>query len=639
MTQVISAIDFAKAKINHGEQTTTSVLNRQLLACMDADARLEESVQYIARSMSLAVTEYTRFLCHCDGEGVDVIGTVRPTLSAMPEDTFKDDGMFYGSAFVQSGCKNLLGDVPNFDSSLRTLNGWVNRSPGAANTNVMVNRRGITITNSAVHADITPGTAMFTTPDVPVKQGRVSFGIEMSTQDNLAYNNIVAGITATFKNAASKAVNVRTVSTNTNKYRGMLVTEGFTVPTDAVTVVFTVYVDYATKTSKGAVTFKNLMLEQGDLLHTWTSGTRGATSATYEHVVNTAAESFSVLCWNKFNINSAKNHVGPVGPIFLVDSTNTLNIGAVHDAADGGTYRMRLRVIKDGVVTYGEYITVPQNCFGVYIPAMVRLTKLGSSIRVEYVTVDLGLNVYRSTVELPEFALPQLMDIRLGTDGRTTDYYNSPITEVRYDDEWLNDFEFSVIALSRHPFSIGDRQFITMDDLRTYLDGIGINLVKNPDGRLGLYHWRGVPNGNFINIVSDATIGSGFLWNGSATKDAYIESEPIRVVSSNPYVFRAELSSDASAVGSFGIALRFFKSDDTQTGNTEYSICMNGFGPEYYSIIASAPANASYAKVCMYVMSGFKATRATWSRIKFELGSDPTMFTDDSSPKHALLAP
>lgn len=646
MTQVISSINFNNSKINHGEEATPQVLNRPLLAAMDADARLEESVQYVARSMSLATTETTRLLTHFNDDGVDLVGSIPPVASVPVSEMFVDDGIFYSSAFIQSSCANVLGSIANFDSSLKTLNGWT--AHNAAGASVVMNNKGLTVTNTGIKTAITPGVQYYDSAQFAVSVGaKFYFSVEGYTEDNLAYNGgIVAGINMVFVDGAGNAIQVVTATTSANKFRGLLKQENVVVPANSARAFMQVYVYYPGAYSKASFTFKNVMCGLEPTLHTWTATTRPASTLVYPRAIDLHKKVASTMCWTKFNSNAAVSHTGPIGPLFLVNNGNTFNLGAVHDVADGTLYKFKLRLIQNGNVIYGNDIILPPTCMDTYIPTMLRLSEMDNGtnmvVRMEFIAIDLDLNVYKSTIELPTFTLPDTLDIRVGCDMATTDYFNGPVSELRYDEEWLNDFEFTIIALSKRAFSIEDEQYIGLDDLKTYLDGIGINLIKNPDGRLGMYHWQGYEKGKLNNVIYDPEIGSGFLWCGTAAQDNWVMSEPamaLYIKPNKPYTLRCKLGSDIYATGKFGVALRFYRADGTQTGATEVAICINGLEPDYYVISTTAPADAATAKAFMYVENGFNATRATWSKLKLELGSEPTVFTDEYSAKHAMLAP
>ena len=89
---VLASTDYDKIKIKRGEGAHTDNFNRGIVDSINRDAALESALTYLARSSSLFVTANTRFLSHCEGQGVDLIYANPPILTTPVEDTYATVG-------------------------------------------------------------------------------------------------------------------------------------------------------------------------------------------------------------------------------------------------------------------------------------------------------------------------------------------------------------------------------------------------------------------------------------------------------------------------------------------------------------------------------------------------------------------
>ena len=158
-----------------------------------------------------------------------------------------------------------------------------------------------------------------------------------------------------------------------------------------------------------------------------------------------------------------------------------------------------------------------------------------------------------------------------------------------------------------------------------------------------MYHWYNYPAADkFINIVGDHIIGSGYTWRGGAAGVDYaINSEFIKIDPEKMVRFRARMYSVLGSRGTFGIGIRYYSDNDDARfiGGMKVVKAENGGSPDYYNYAELPPVGATYIKVFMVIGNDFVSSGAFWSRLKVEQGDNFTMFTDDSSPKHALYAP
>ena len=200
---------------------------------------------------------------------------------------------------------------------------------------------------------------------------------------------------------------------------------------------------------------------------------------------------------------------------------------------------------------------------------------------------------------------------------------NSPITELRIDKEWFNDEQIKVVYLSTQPFADYKETALTSTDIRDIIDGVNVNLLPNPDGRLYLNHWTDFPLNNgvpddtkFTNLHNDPFIGTGFLWKGGAAQTAKeIFSEFIAVKNDDYTLVRGKVDSIAGTVGDFGIGVSFYKSAlaTDKIGNTEYVYAEPGTALRYYALKLVTPLEATHVRVSMFIGPDVVSNRITWS--------------------------
>jgi hypothetical protein len=604
---------------------------------MDADARTDYALQYAARIISPTILESTTFLVHCD-DGEDVVGGAEPILNSELSSVFIKDNFMLGSAFVQSASANLFASIPTFNSEL-TMPSTLAKDNGTQHTTVF-NRKGMTITNKDIKGDIVAGIVHAVTPSVTLQDGApLSFSVQCLTDDNLERLGVTIGCSITFKNASNVVLDTKTISTNSNGYSGRLYLEGVVPPTGATTAYLTIYINYSLTYSKVSVTFKNLMLEKGKIAHSWVNTSREANVARYSRVVTSRNKEISAIFWMKVSANGLASHVGNSGPLFITSEDSTVSLGVLHSSEDTANPIFKVMLKNNGVTTYGPSITLPQSSLSTYVPCVLRIAYVEhvDKVRIAFATVDDSLSVLKSEIDVNPFELPHMFNVIFGSES-WMEPLNSYITEVRCDEEWLNDLELIVIALSKKPFTLGAYNGIDLEALRNYLDSTGVNLIVNPCGKLGLNHWGPIPSSKFINVTKDATIGSGFLWfGGVCSADTFIGSEAITVVDTETYTYRAIMEALPSTTGNFGIAVKFFNAGSTQVGSTVIEKATQGYTSSYYEIVTQPPAGATTAVAYMYIEGGFNSTRATWTKLKFEHG-EGTLYTDDSTISHSVYA-
>ena len=110
MERLFGRLDVDILKLKHGELPTPSVLNRPWLAMANVMGEIDEAVQTVDKGTSLEATKRTKFLTHCNQDGVDLINGILPVLpeGVLPEDVFLDDNFFFGCAYASKQQSNLL---------------------------------------------------------------------------------------------------------------------------------------------------------------------------------------------------------------------------------------------------------------------------------------------------------------------------------------------------------------------------------------------------------------------------------------------------------------------------------------------------------------------------------------------------
>ena len=168
MERLFGRLDVDILKLKHGELPTPSVLNRPWLAMANVMGEIDEAVQTVDKGTSLEATKRTKFLTHCNQDGVDLINGILPVLpeGVLPEDVFLDDNFFFGCAYASKQQSNLLKNAlreirrstggtsdtsaeevitNRCNSALTTLGGWeTGYTPeNATHLNVTTGRRGL----------------------------------------------------------------------------------------------------------------------------------------------------------------------------------------------------------------------------------------------------------------------------------------------------------------------------------------------------------------------------------------------------------------------------------------------------------------------------------------------------------------
>ena len=642
-TPVITETDYETIRIHEGEGAHTDNFNRSVVDSINRDTALESALTYLARSSSLFVTANTRFISHCEGQGVDLIKSVAPVLTTSAEDMFLADNTFIGAAWPQRAATNMMmyGEI---NSKLTSRMGWTVNNPAEIGATIISSQDGYTVVSTLHNTnDITPGDITFTSLIIPITVdgtntlNKISAGLTMITNNNMQSTNTEFTFTFRMLNSANTVVATKSTSVKAAQYNGVVGIENMDIPATATKFQVVLQISFDAKDSYAEFTLKNVMVQAGGILAPYTETTRQQCTCEYRKVIDPSQGNITAMCWSIFKPYSLATHAGPIGPLFI--KMNNMTIGGVHRAKDGERLVFALYINENGRATYGNEIVIPGSYLGSYMLSAIRIrpTEEDASKSFVELSVVAGEEVYKSQLVIDTVKITS-GDLILGTDHLGADFFNGPVSEVRYDTEWINDMELYIIALAKKAFSYKRSNDLGPADsgetIRETLDKIGVNLILNPSAKLAFVGWHDYPESNFTISHNDTYAGNCFVWVGNSTAKHVINSEPMPIKPNNLYTMRAIMFSEERSSGDAGIGIAWYDGDDNKL--SEYSVNIaHVFMPKYYEVASVAPSEAVTARVFMYVNNDVKSTRLTWSRLKFEMG-DATQFTDDSGAGYAL---
>jgi hypothetical protein len=637
-TPVITATDYEKIRIKAGEGATTENFNRSVVDAINRDIKMEAALTYMARSSSLFTTSNTRFLSHCEGTGTDVVGLQTPVLTTESSDIFVSDDKFIGAAWPQRSVTNQM-SYGTVDASMQSLSGWtVTTSTGLQATTVASSTTYLQVSTAEIYSDITPGEVTITSKATPLKDAdkalnKVSGGVTLST----TYNMIATNTEAVFRlkllgaDAITEYASYETTLSKSN-YTGVLGVENVDVPTAAKYFQVQIVVRFKKATSHASFTFKNVMVQTGGILLPYVATTRQQCTCEYKGIIYPALGNISLLNWSIYKQYSMATHSGPIGPVFI--SMGNLKIGGVHRSKDGTNLVFSLYINDNGSITYSNEFRIPDAYKGEYLLNCLRIRpeeEDPSKSIVEYVIVA-GPDIYSTSLQIDTSKIAD-GDIILGTDYVGTDFFNGPVTEVRYDTEWINDIELYVISLTKKAFSF--KKSNDMDSADTgAVESINTNLILNPTARLAYIGWNNYDESQFTIDHHDVYAGNCFVWVGAAARDHKAVSDAINVKPSQLYTLRAIMYSQDGTTGEAGIGVTWYSAAGAELATSKVSMSHIS-QPKYSTLAMVSPANSATAKVFMYVAAGLDTQRLTWSKLKLELG-DATHFSDDTGAGYAL---
>jgi hypothetical protein len=632
LAEIFSYINFDAYKYQAGEKPYTSVMNRPLERLRLADKQLDAAMQFLARSLRLQTTTDTRALMHFNGSAADVVGEFEATQAGNNGELFGYDGFMKGAAFVQPAATNLLGGVSGLNPAMTSLNGWTLTGITAQKAEVKVDATGLTISNLN-GTSIPAGNVEAVSGEFSSAPGHpLALSIEFETPNNLVADSVNVEVGVRFSQTSGGAViGTASITASPIVWNGRMILENSVVPANGNFAKAFVKISYASG-SKAQVRVKNFMVEDSKLAHLFSIGTKAATSLTYANLVDFSGDAVTILGWMNLSQSLLSEHMSPICPVCLVSDDGATFIQPEHLHDDAGNLVFNL-VRTNGTTRQAtsEDVSLDGANRGTYLPFALRMSKTAGV--VEFAIVDASFTIQKASIPLPSPLPSGRWDLRIGRGDGRTEEFGGGVTEIRYDTAWINDFELSLIALSRRPFSTG-----IDDEEDSFPNEYGVNLIENPCGKYGNYFWGTFP-ANFQAVSEDNLIGSGFVWSGTAAADVSVASELIPIANGQNFHLSARMGSAAGTTGTHGIAVTFYASNGTTVVGSPLTVpATPASSATKYELSSSGIAGASYMRVSMYASSGFTSSKAFWSKLKLSYGED-SLFSDDSTPAFAVYAP
>ena len=610
-------------KIVEGEYPTPAVLNRPALGLLNNDLVLEAAAYALAQQMAFTPSATTKFACHFDKVATDSIGNISPE-NTIDSNALAPDNIFKGAFFAQDAATNLISANTTIDSSLKSINGWALTGTKVSQITPLFSDNGITfdneytLTSEAPHSSIfSSGTIILTSQPYSVQgQDYSSVSVLLDTSANLVYYGISVALTVNFISSSGSIIGTNTKEV-TSKYNGILGIEGIATPSGAINAYIVLTISYGhDKTnnipSVARITLKNVMHNTGIIARTYASKNLDPTYLSYPAVIN-GTNDFSLFAWVYFDKNQIENYNATYGPLFIVATSGEGSLGIRHLVSDKGKPSFCVSLDEN---TIGNKVEIPSADLNTYLPVLLRKHIVDNVTVADLLIFTHEHTVLKSTLSNITMTAPTY-DILVGKDPISSGYFNGGISELRYDDEWLNDIQFSMRSLS------------TAVDTTTELaeNAVNVNLIQNPTAKFATNLWANVPTA--MSAVIDNTYGCSFSWTSSTATTADISSMPVQTQAGDQFTLSGYIKASAITSGSVGLKIAFYSDASGTTSVGAYTAVVNaGFNGRTY-LTAVAPANTITVRACMYLLNA-KAT-VVWSRLKLERGNTVSNFSDDST--------
>lgn len=624
--------------IADGEIPTASVLNRPYFSLVNNDLNLDQVSQFLTRSTVLNITDKTKFLAHFNKDGADIVSNILPDVEQTAYDSslYVKDNMFFGVAWPQGGSiTNVLSNATS-DTSLRDASNWGLTKSAEVDASVMhkdeglcVSTKGLNnagnfgaVTLSSTNAVLSSYVAPYNVASMSIEYTNsvlfdpgtsLEFGVHFYNNSNALFDSMVK--------------NVSVLPTGT----GRLELNNFTMSTPPVGTT-SVYIKAYIKVTYGAnavvdLQVRNFMVEQSPFSHTYVSGVRTpAISFKYDDLISTPTL-FSVMFWTKLRDSVANAQTYDYGPIYLEATGDT--IGIISDVTSAAKRTVRIARNISGTPTYSAGIDLDDGDHDAYFPMLLRADAVSN--KLELLVINSNGTLYKTS--LPYSTAVTKYTLKVGTCTLYPTLYECPITELRYDNEWISDLEFRLVALAAHPFGKPFLPYEATPDIRPRP-----NLIRNPDGKLDTLFWAPT-----IGLYSyrDDTSGYHIRYNASTTNTALTIPQTFKVLSGAglQYTFSAYIGANL-VTGGYGIVVKYYNGASCIASYTKYAV--NSSVDNYYTFTTTAPVNTTYVEFGLTVDSGTTIANGgfiKWANLKAELGATDTEFTRDNTPQYAVIAP
>lgn len=684
MERLFGRLDVDTLKLKHGELPTPSVLNRPWIGMANALSELDEAVQTVDRGSSLEATKYTKFLTHCNQNGVDLINGLLPTIPSgvSPEDIFLNDNFFFGCAYASKQESNLLknalreirrstgstGDssaeeviTNRCNSALTSLGGWeTSYSPTTAtHLNITTNSKGVRFRPPSVGSVTTGGTFKLQTPKFPVTHDtKIAFSGYVKSFSNLIHSGASIKFSMSYLDSSDAAVPVvaQELIIDNGMPDGIQGLELLNVPSAAVYARFSIEVTYAIGSTLD-IRIKDIMVSD-TYIAPYTKTERPEAYATYKKIIDLSVPG-SLVFWTRFKQSTSTAHSDAISlcPLSISTATTSNAFQLSRLLSDKPNYTFS-GVFVDYASTPAtatttiNKITMPATTFNKPVMMAYRwdnasiLGGNSTDLRMEFLIIDPDHAVINKTyLDIPYTSISnELYELRVGHLGYSSVSfpYSSPVTEIRYDTEYLNDIQIQTFCLSEQPFSIPfDAGLIKKILLREEDEAaetiITPNRIANPTGNLSFNGWFGVEPGWAITYGVN---GIGFKWSldSATTIPRYLVTMPMPCTGDELLVLSGEMRSTTGTIGTYGIGVEFYTSTDTPIRSIEPTITLVDQQPlTRLSVAFRAPSTARICRAFLMIDSNTTSTRGIYfHRLKLEPGIKPTEFTDEGTPAYSI---
>ena len=636
-------LDFNASKVLNGENPTPSTFARPILALMDTDSKLDQAIQHINKSAGLITTDTTAFLAQFDDTLDTKVSSIPYTVVGSPENILQSDGRYLGyfASFTSSG--NLIAKLPNTDGTLNSLLGWTVSGNNDARCTIRSGKDGTSIRNYIRGGSKAPTTLSFKSGTVPISNiTSLSTCLKVVCRADLDLTRVRLEAGYIEYDGATPTPNQLAVTMMQLKdfnFTGMLKKENQSLNPATKQIQPFINVVFETAAAFCDLVIKDFAINADDRIPAYANSVHAGSGLIYKAAVDTTCEQSTVLARVHLDKAYVTTTTKLIGAMFLQSQSINREFGLML-SSQGMRLEVRDMTTKSVLAT-SAYIALDDSCFEKFITVGIRFGQIKGE--VQGFLVNPAGEVFHTALPFLANYKNTKYDLCFGAFRAGIGDLEGLVTEVRYDREWLNDQQLSVMGLTTLSFAERSKVSLTANSIYAILDSIGINLLKNPDGRLAMYHWADYPpEAQFINVVGDPIIGSGYTWRGGAAGTDYnITSAFIKIDPEKMVRFRARMYSVLGSRGTYGIGIRYYsaENDSNFIGALKVVKADNGGGPDYYNYAELPPPGATHIKVSMVIGNDFVSSSAFWSRLKVEQGDNFTMFTDDSSPKHALYAP
>lgn len=639
--------DFESIKVRDGEGPTPSAFARPILGLRDDLSKLDQAIQYIGKTAAMISTDNTMYLGHftdtADLEITDLNFTEIGQTDSHISDDYRFNGMF--CSFVND--TNLVSSIQGLDSSMKSNDGWTYSGNNDARCSFAFSKNGMSIKNhlrrgakNACELAIFPvGKYIDVTKlSIPV----LSMLVRLSTVSDVDLNKCKIAVGFYTCKADKSRIAYNSVEVKDRSFKGPLKLENVTYdPKDVAMIEPVITISFFEQYSYVNATLKDMCIVNATYISCYSRSSNSGTGIIYSHAVDTTCEQSTVyeriLLTKEYFRNSKKRF----GGMFLIDTERDLELSAL---ATGTGFRLVISRISDNYVIMSstDTIQVADTDFEKYCALGFRFGKDIDEVQMFFVNAD-GLISHVSINYTDSKLGDRLYDLALGAYRDTTYNIEGQITELRYDKEWLNDQQILALTNCQIAFQNKDSSSLTSNTIYAILDAIEVNMIKNPDGRFNQYHWSNFPPiEKFHNVVGNPLVGSGWVWvGGPSGKELMVNADIVAINPDKQLRFRSKVKSVSGSIGTYGIGFAFYADANgaNAIGQPVLAKGKHNRDLEYIECEATPPPGALFAKAFMYMGSAFMSSEAYWTKLKLEQGDHATMFTDDSSPKHALYAP